>query len=147
VNYLYGEDERLLPWAQERLRHIRFRPDAKTIGIASTDGAVRSVTVFDTFSVNDCLVHTASDGQWGWFTREYALRTMTYPFVQCGLKRITCLISSRNERSLRFTTRFGGWVEEGVQREAGLEGEDLFVFGMLKRDCLWLPLPLRTEGV
>jgi hypothetical protein len=137
VIYL-GQEERLLRWAQQRLG-LQFRPDAKTIGIASADGTLRAVTVFDTFSKVDCLVHVASDQRWGWFTREYAVRTMTYPFVDCGLTRISAMISVDNRASLMFTMRFGGWVKEGVIRRAGGHGEDLVLFGMLREHCLWLP--------
>lgn len=140
IAYLYDEDEELIPWAQDRISHVRFRPDAKAIGI-EFDGRLRGVTVFDTFSVNDCLVSVASDGGWAWFTREFAVRTMAYPFHQCQLSRITCLISELNQPSLRFTRRFGGWVHEGTLRKAGPDGEHLLLFGMLREDCRWLKTP------
>lgn len=85
---VYGDEERLLPWAQERLHHICFRPDAKAIGV-ELGGVIRAVTVYDTFSTNDCLVHVASDQSRRWVSREYCVRAMAYPFLQCGLRRIS----------------------------------------------------------
>jgi RimJ/RimL family protein N-acetyltransferase len=145
IEYIYNEEDELIPWAGQRIAPWhRFRPDAKAIGYASK-GTIRSVTVYDTFSNNDCRIHVASDGKPNWFNREYAVRTMAFPFVQCNFHRISCLISIRNRASVQFTLRFGGWVQEGVQREAGYEGEDLVAFGMLKRDCPWLTKAQKSD--
>lgn len=59
-------------------------------------------------------------------------------FNDMGKKRLTCMVSVDNERSLKFT-RGIGWQQEGVLRKAGSEGEDLVVFGMLKEECEYLP--------
>lgn len=141
IEYVYGQDERLVGWASEILGQAhRFRPDAKAIGI-EVDGALRGVVVFDTFSPIDCLVTVVSNSKRNWLTRAFIRRVMAYPFVQCGFPRITCLVSRSNKPSLRFTRRFGGWQLEGVLRKAGTDGEDMLLFGMLREDCVWLPLP------
>jgi hypothetical protein len=155
IEYIYGRDQELMTWAAVRLpAGHRFRDDAKTIGLAS-DGWMRAVTVYDTFSTNDCLVSVVSDGKPNWFTRDYAAHTMRFPFVQCGFKRITCLIALSNRASVQFTLRFGGWQHEGMLREAAPDGGPLLLFGMLRRDCLWLtkeernppPIPAETMAV
>jgi RimJ/RimL family protein N-acetyltransferase len=144
IRYQYDDMDELLDWAEQRNPARKFRSDARAIGLIS-NGKIRAVTVYDNWSGNDCLVHLCSDGRANWFTREYAVRTMAYPFIQCELKRISCLISENNTASLNFTLKFGGWTYEGAQREAGYEGEDLYLFGMLRRECVWLskrePMP------
>jgi hypothetical protein len=139
IEYVYGEDAELVPWAEIHTSpEHRFRPDAKAIGMR-VDGQLRAVAIYDNFSLNDCLFGIASDGSRRWVTREYCRRVMAYPFIQCDFSRITCIVSRHNKPSLALTKRFGGWQLEGVLREAGTKGEDLLVFGMLRRDCLWLP--------
>lgn len=148
IEYVYGEEAELVPWAEAHTgpQH-RFRPDAKAIGIR-IKGALRAVAVYDNFSINDCLFGIASDGSRRWVTREFCHRVMAYPFIQCGFPRITCIVSRNNRPSLQLVRRFGGWQLEGVMREAGLAGEGLMIYGMLRRDCLWLPpLPAAAEAV
>ena len=140
IEYIYDEDERLVSWAAAMLgRGHRLRDDAKAIGV-QYDGELRGAIVFDTFSHNDCLMTVVSDSSRRWVTRELMIRVMAYPFIQLEFPRISCLVSVNNKESRRLTHRFGGWKLEGVLREAGVDGEDLLLFGMLKRDCPHLPL-------
>lgn len=143
--YIYGEDERLVAWAEARVSHQRFRSDACAIG-HERDGELVGVAVFDTFSGTSCVVGLASDGSRRWMTREFAIRVMAFPFLQCGFARITCFVSTLNEASLRYTRHFG-WVEEGRLREAGPTGEDMIVFGLLRRECRFLSIANGGAGI
>jgi len=136
ANIIYGKDELLVPWAQERIPHNRFRSDAKAIGI-EINHKLRAVTVWDNFSPRSCLISVASDGNPNWMTREFGVHSMAYPFVQCGFTRLTSLVAANNEPSLKFVQRFG-FTYEGTLREASFDGANLIVFGMLRRECLWL---------
>jgi len=142
--YIYGEDERLVAWLEEKIAGT-LRSDAVAIG-RETDGALRGVAAFDTFTPTSCLIHLASDGSRRWMTREFITRVFAYPFVQCGFRRVTCIISATNADSLRVTRHFG-WVQEGVLRKAGTEGEDIIVFGMLREECRFLPPLLMPVGM
>lgn len=141
--FIYGEDERLIAWARERLK-VEFRDDARTIG-RETDGNIRGVAIFDTFSDTSCLVHLVSDGTRRWITRDFIVRVFAYPFLQCRYPRITCFISAENADSLRLTRHFG-WVEEGRLRAAEPNGADRIVFGMLRHECRYLPPPNPFAG-
>ena len=139
VRYLYDADI-LVPWAEKRIDRFSARDDAKAIGMA-VDRQIVAAVLFDTFTTTSCMVHLASDGSKRFIRRDFGLirHAMAYPFVQLGLPRITCMISENNSASLRFTRHFG-WVEEGRLREAGEDGEDVIVFGLLRRECKWLPV-------
>lgn len=134
--YLYGEDDRLIEWVQSRIPNCLFREDATTIGL-ERDGSVRGAVIFDTFSPTSCFIHLASDGSRRWITRELIQRVFAYPFIQLALPRVNCVVSETNHDSLRLTRHFG-WKQEGVLREAGSEGEDLVLFGMLRRECRFI---------
>lgn len=125
----------MVAWAEERIESCRFRDDAKAIGM-ERHGALVAVVVYDTFSPISCFVHLAA-AERHWFTREFAIRAMAFPFVQCRFSRINCIISANNRLSLAFTRQFG-WKQEGVLREAGVDGADLILFGMLRRECRYL---------
>lgn len=139
MNIIYGEDRKLIEWAETTMGDITFRDDAYAIGVERS-GEIAGVVVFDTFGPSDCLIHVVSNGKKRWFSRELAVCTMAYPFMQLKFKRITAMISVENTASLRFLEGFGGFVQEGVMRQAGTKGEDLAIFGMLRSDCRWLPL-------
>lgn len=138
--YLYEPQTRILAWAREAMRYPRpgfqFRSDAQ--GIAhERDGKIVGAVVFDTWSDGDCLTHVVSDGGRRWFTREFCTRAMAYPFVQVGTRRITAVVSEHNAPSLALCRKFG-WTQEGRLREAGPNGEDMIVFGLLRRECRWI---------
>ncbi|MDA4845957.1 GNAT family N-acetyltransferase [Hoeflea poritis] len=122
---------------EARIPGMRFYDDAQCIG-HERDGALVGAVGYDHFSHNACMVHLASDGTRRWLTRKFIRLAMAYPFNQLGCSRITCLVSSKNTESLRFTRHFG-WIEEGRMRRASPDGGDFVVFGMLREECRYLP--------
>lgn len=129
---VYGQDERLLPWAQERIG-VTFRPDAKTIGL-ERDGEIRAVVVFDNFSECDAQMHIASDGSRAWMSKALLLSAFSYPFNQLGLLRLTGLVVADNQAALDFDQNIG-FVKEGYHPKAGPGGKDLISLGLLAENC------------
>lgn len=150
-HFLYADEDqpRLLDWAKDRMMatypvaDFTFRSDARAIGHVRNDELV-GVVVFDTFSENDCILHVVSDGSRRWMSRQFILETLAYPFGQLGFRRITALVSVLNEDSIRFCNHFG-WKLEGMLRHAGPQGENMFLFGLLKSECKWIADPARLE--
>ncbi|MFC3074920.1 GNAT family N-acetyltransferase [Shinella pollutisoli] len=134
---VYEPADEMIAWARERIDGAGFRDDARAIGLRE-DGAWRGVVVYDNFTTTGCWISVASDASRRWLTREFIVRSMIYPFVQLGYPRINACVSCKNAASLAFCDGFG-WTQEGVMREAGSEGEDLIIFGLLRRECRWLP--------
>lgn len=136
---IYGDDERLIAWAEARIPQSRFRPDAKAIGVTQAGGEVQAVFVYDTFSGTGCFMHVAAEGR-HWLPDDH--RTVmtpifAFPFLQCGFARISCVISARNRPSLAFAT-WCGCRREGLLREAAPDGSDYVLLGMLRRECRWI---------
>jgi RimJ/RimL family protein N-acetyltransferase len=143
--FLYEPQEALVATAEHMMRksypNFCFALDARAIAHEKA-GRIAGVAVFDKWADGDVLLTVVSDGSRRWLNREFVVRTLAFPFLQCGNRRITCLVSTRNAESLRFTRKFG-WTEEGRLREAGPDGEDMLVFGMLRREAgRWLPAGL-----
>lgn len=137
---IYGRDDELIPWAAEKIGIRRFRSDATAIGVAR-DQQIVAVMVYDGFSSADCNMHIASDGSRRFVTRAALAHWFCYPFVQLGLRRVTGLIPSRNDRSINFA-RGLGFSLEGVCREA-MPDDDLVIMGLLKRECRYIPKEYR----
>jgi len=116
-----------------------FRNDAQFIGVPNGNDYY-VVFGFDTFSKTNCFMHVATNGHSMAWTRDFKsiLREVfLYPFQRAGLMRVSSLVSSRNRASLLITERRGG-IREGVMRRAGIAGEDMILFGMLRDECPYM---------
>ncbi|WP_144574337.1 GNAT family N-acetyltransferase [Agrobacterium sp. DE0009] len=133
---VYSPTDEMLTWASDR-GGIKFRDDAAAIGLRSDQG-LHGVIVFDSFTTTGCWVSVVSDGGRKWITRELIIKVFAYPFIQLGYPRLNSFVSVNNADAIRFNEHFG-FQREGILREAGEQGEDLIVYGMLRRECRWLP--------
>lgn len=138
---VYGEERRLLPWAQERIG-FKFRRDAYTIG-QERDGELVAVVVFDNFSDADCNMHIASDGSRAWLSKGLLMAAFAYPFIQLGLRRVTGMVPSRNEAALSFDEHIG-FVREGYHPHA-LPDDDVVSLGMLRENCRFIQKEFRHD--
>lgn len=129
---IYGQEDRLLPWASARIGIPRFRRDAYCIGL-ERDGELVAVVVFDCFSDTDCNMHIASDGTGRWMNKSLLLAAFAYPFGQLGLRRVTGLVPAKNQAALNFDQNLG-FVREGYHKHA-LPDDDIISLGMLREDC------------
>lgn len=132
---IYGHEDKLLPWAQERVG-VAFRRDAYTLGLEK-DGRIVAVVVFDNFSDVDCNMHIASDGTKGWMNKSLLLAAFAYPFTQLGMRRVTGLVPATNAAALAFDEHLG-FQREGYHPQAGPAGVDLVSLGMLRENCRFI---------
>ena len=132
----------MLDWAARRVGVEAWPDDSKAIG-AVHDGRLVGVVVYNMFLDQGCSIHIATDKSRRWATRRTLDAFFRYPFIQCGLHRITGYTPADNMPALVLITRLG-FRFEGVQREA-FNGRDLVVSGMLKRECRFL-LPRDGEA-
>jgi RimJ/RimL family protein N-acetyltransferase len=136
ADLIYGQEDRLLPWAQARIG-VSFRRDAYTIGLERS-GQLVAVVVFDNFSDGDCNMHIASDGTSAWLNKSLLYASFSYPFTQLGLRRVTGMVPADNEAALTFDMHLG-FVREGYHPQAGQDGRDLISLGMLRSACRFIP--------
>jgi len=132
ANLIYGQEDRLLPWAQERVG-VAFRRDAYTLGLEK-NGQLVAVVVWDNFSDTDCNMHIASDGTRAWMNKSLLVSAFAYPFIQLGLLRVTGLVQASNEAALAFDEHLG-FQREGYHPNAGPGGTDLISLGLLRENC------------
>ncbi len=132
---IYGQEDKLLPWAQERIG-VTFRRDAYTLGLEK-NGKLVAVVVYDCFGEVDCNMHIASDGTAAWMNKSLLVSAFAYPFVQLGFNRVTGLVPAKNEAALKFDEHLG-FVREGYHPKAGKD-DDIISLGMLKENCRFIP--------
>ena len=146
---VYGDDARYTEWAAKRIG-VQFPPNSVAIGLCRADdiGApggdrdsvgrlIIASVVFEGFSECDCNMHVASDGTGRWLTREFLVRCFAYPFIQCGLRRVTGKVPAKNTAALKFDQGLGFRIE-GRCAEA-MPDDDIIILGLLKRNCRFIP--------
>ncbi len=132
---IYEQNKNLLAWAASRIG-VQFRPDARTIGYAR-DGELIAVVVYDGFSMGDVNMHIVSDGGQRFLTRELLTAAFAFPFIQCGLRRVTALVPAKNRDALKFDEELG-FRREGYHPRAAEGGGDLISLGMLRENCRYI---------
>lgn len=147
MTVIYDRQAELMRWALDRLAQTpygtpdgTYLTDARALG-QERQGRLVAVVVFDAWQKNNVDVHIASDGSGRWLTREFLIRCAALPFIQCGIPRVSARIAETNAPAIAFARQMGG-VEEGRQRRAGPNGEDMILFGALRHECPWINRPL-----
>lgn len=134
---IFDDKARLLDWAQAQIGNDGFRPEATAIGY-EIDGQLHAVAVYEAFTKYDCDIHVAVQDNGRHLTRGVLAAVFSYPFVQLGLLRITGRVIEGNAQALAFDHKLG-FVTEGYHpRAAGLD-KGVFVLGMLRESCRFLP--------
>lgn len=90
--------------------------------------------VFTQYTVTNITITTVLDAP---LSRKFLRAIYYYPFLQLKVKRITALIDKRNTAS-RELVEHDGYVKEGCLREASPNGDDVIVYGLLRKDCRWI---------
>lgn len=126
-------EPQLVTWADHVIEGGNFRDDAVAIGLVDGE-EVKGVIVYEGFTASNCNMHVASDLSGHWITRELLFTAFAYPFIQCGLRRVTGLVPSKNTRALDFDLKLG-FTPEGKMRHFLPDGDDMIILGMLREDC------------
>jgi hypothetical protein len=113
--------------------------DPKAIGL-EVDGELKAGVVYTNYSGGNVFASIAADGP---LTRRFMYSIFWCPFVQFGVRHITCAIEESNRRSLKLCMHMG-FKLRGRLPESAINGEDIIIMGLLKRDCrflTWGPKP------
>lgn len=78
---------------------------------------------------------------------DFFRRALRFPFDHLDLPRVSAEVESTNVKSLAFCDWLG-FKQEGVKRQAGRNGADLIVMGLLRDECrFWKPVAKTTSDV
>jgi hypothetical protein len=107
--------------------------EPKAIGY-EVDGELKGGVVYTNYSGANVFASIVLDAP---ITRRFAFAMFWCPFVQFGVRHITCAIEKSNRSSLKLCMHMG-FKLRGVLPESAINGEDIIVMGLLKRDCRFL---------
>lgn len=86
---------------------------------------------YDRISMEGAIVAEAP------LSRRFIKMCFSYVFDQMDCRRFFVRVQDTNPKALELDKRLG-FVPEGTLREAGLDGSDVHILGMLKHECRWL---------
>lgn len=135
MTVIYGLTEELQHWIEQHGVEFSGR-DAQFIGIKRGDKFTGAV-MYENFTEFNCDAHIFTDGQRQWATRPVLTALFAYPFLQCGLARLTGRIPSSNVPALINALKLG-FKFEGRMLGAQYPDDEI-ILGMTRAECPWLP--------
>lgn len=97
-------------------------------------GQLQGGVVFTQYTVTNITITSVLEAP---LTRKFMRAIYLYPFMQLKVKRVTALVDKLNTASRRLVEH-DGYIKEGCLREAAANGDDVIVYGLLRKDCRWL---------
>lgn len=98
------------------------------------EGELKGGVVFTQYTVTNITLTTVLEAP---LTRRFLRAVFYYPFLQLQVRRVTALINAGNLPSRKLVEK-AGFKREGCLRDAAVD-DDVMVYGMLKRECRWIP--------
>ena len=125
---------RVASWCEARIVHFAgWGSEPRAIGW-EVDGELEGGVVYTNYSVGNVFASIALDAP---LRRRFLFAIFFNPFVAWRVRHISCAIEQSNLQSIRLCSHLG-FREEGRLREAAVNGEDIIMMGMLKRECRWI---------
>lgn len=133
---IFNDNARVVAWCQSHIVHFAgWGSDPKAIGYEA-EGELVGAVVYTNYSGGNVFASIACTAP---ISRKFLFSMFWCPFVQFGVNHIACAIEASNAASIKLCTHMG-FREEGRMREAAVNGEDVILMGMLKRECRWLKI-------
>lgn len=142
-----GQTERVAEYILSRLPEVAELPGGyEAIGVVRGDDLVGGMLYTNWIPCRgggDVRMWAA--GEPGWLSRRVIAVMFGYPFVQLGCHRMTLLIDRTNKVSRSISEKLGFRLE-GVVREGLGPGEDMMIYGLLRRELRWSVSDGREEA-
>jgi len=130
---IVDEHQRVADWCEARIEHFAgWGTEPRAIGM-EIDGDLTAGVVYTNFSPGNVFASIAVEHMGPHF-----LHAIFYnPFVAWGCRHIGAMIEESNAKSINLCKKMG-FSQEGRLRESAVNGEDVIVMGLLKRECRFL---------
>ena len=123
------ENEMLGLWVAKRVSN--FQPkNFTTMAFFERGVGIIAVALYQNFRGTDIELIFAAEPGSKWAQRDLMNMVLRYPFKQLGCNRITAIIRKDNKRA-RYLVQRIGFKQEGKVRRADVDGEDMFIYGLL----------------
>lgn len=127
---------RVLPFAQGLIHGLHTADDMRAIGLRR-DGELVAAAVYEGFNGQNMWVHLCGVPGSRWMTRDFLRVGFGYPFLVCGVKRLSGYVNASNHEARRLNEHFGYRVEATLEGAAP-DGGDVLIYVMRREDCRYV---------
>lgn len=128
--------EQVLPFAQSLIPGLARTDGMRCIGLRK-DGELVAAAVYEGFNGQNMWVHLAGVPGRRWMTRDFLRAGFAYPFLVCGVQRLSGYVNSSNLAARRLNEHFGYRVEATL-KGAAPDGGDVLIYVMWRKDCRYV---------
>lgn len=133
---LVYDNIRVLPFMQGLIVGLHPGADARCIGL-ERNGALVAGAMYEGFNGRNIWVHLAGAPGTHWMTRTFLRAGFAYPFLVCGVDRLSGYVNAANAQVRRLNEHLGYEVEATL-RGAAPDGGDVLIYVMWKRNCRYV---------
>lgn len=130
------ELENVLPFVQSLIPGLAANDGMRAIGLRR-NGELVAGAVYEGFNGRNMWVHLAGLPGRCWLNRRFLQAGFHYPFVLCGVDRLSGYVNASNTDSRRFDEHVG-FHEEARLKGAAPDGGDVILYVMWRQDCRFL---------
>ncbi len=127
---------RVLPFAQGLIHGLHTADDMRAIGLRR-DGELVAAAVYEGFNGQNMWAHLCGLPGARWMTRDFLRAGFGYPFLVCGVKRLSGYVNASNHEARRLNEHFGYRVEATLAGAAP-DGGDVLIYVMRREDCRYV---------
>jgi RimJ/RimL family protein N-acetyltransferase len=131
---------RVAAFMRALLPGMRTSEDMVAIGLercSPIESRLIAGVLYEGINPHNAWMHVAAEPGARWLTRAYLKACFAYPFVICGLKRISGYVDACNTAARRFDEHLG-FREEARLRGAAADGGDVILYVMWRDECRFL---------
>jgi hypothetical protein len=130
------ELENVLPFVQSLIPGLAANDGMRAIGLRR-NGELVAGAVYEGFNGRNMWVHLAGLPGRCWLNRRFLQAGFHYPFVLCGVDRLSGYVNASNTDARRFDEHVG-FHEESRLKGAAPDGGDVILYVMWRQDCRFL---------
>lgn len=108
----------------------------QAIGLERNGELVAGV-VYEGYNKHNIWMHVGAAPGKRWMTREYLKACFAYPFLQCGVSRISGYVNASNLEARKFDEHLG-FKQEAILSGAAPDGGDVIIYVMRREDCKYV---------
>ena len=122
----------VLPFAQSLIVGLHRADDMRAIGLRR-DGDLVAAAVYEGFNGQNIWAHLAGLPGRRWMTRDFLRAAFAYPFLVCGVQRLSGYVNASNTDARRLNEHLG-YEEEARLKGAAPDGGDVILYVMWREN-------------
>ena len=102
-------------------------------------GQLVAAALYEGFNGRNVWVHLAGIPGRKWMTRDFLHAGFAYPFLVCGVHRLSGYVNASNTDACRLNEHLG-YQEEARLKGAAPDGGDVILYVMWRENCRFLEM-------